>query len=258
MAEMLSSCDAFVTTSATTRDLIQRFFPITRRKPFPIIEHGRDFPVFQQVGHTPGPGERVRVLVPGNISTTKGARILKGIQALDREGRFEFHVLGQPSRELKSVPNVVTHGPYDRQSFGELTSVIDPHFGVVLSIWPETFCHTLTEMWASGLPVAAYDLGAVGERIRRHGGGWLIEPVTPEAAFQAFVAIAANPALLATKLAEVSRWQQGAGKLEDCAWMAQAYADLYQSVSQAGRIALPDKAIDPRHPARASGYGVPA
>jgi hypothetical protein len=40
MADMLASCDAFVTTSATTRDRMQRFFPVTRQRPFPVIEHG--------------------------------------------------------------------------------------------------------------------------------------------------------------------------------------------------------------------------
>jgi glycosyltransferase involved in cell wall biosynthesis len=135
------------------------------------------------------------------------------------------------------------HGTYDRPRFSELTRAIGPHFGVVLSIWPETFCHTLTEMWASGLPVAAYDLGAVAERISRHGGGWLIQPVTPEAAFQALLTIASDQTGFEARLAQVHAWQHGAGLLEDCRWMAQAYAELYRAVSQERTVAMAQPAF---------------
>ncbi len=239
MAPMLAACDAFVTTSPSTRDLIQRFFPVTRQKPFPIIGHGRDFEKFERVGRFPKAGEKVRVLVPGNISATKGARILEKLQALNGDGRFEFHLIGQYAAALKGTPNLVFHGPYDRRNFGERVTRIAPHFGVVLSIWPETFCHTLTEMWASGLPVAGFDLGAVGERIRRHGGGWLISPVTAEAAFSALQAIVSDRAAFEQRLAEVAAWQEGPGAAENCAWMADAYDELYRSLLSGPVIASP-------------------
>ena len=37
---------------------------------------------------------------------------------------------------------------------------------------PESFSYTLSEVWASGLPVIVPDAGALGERVARHGGGW--------------------------------------------------------------------------------------
>jgi O-antigen biosynthesis protein len=231
MATMLESCDAFVTTSEGARARIRRFFPATGSKPFPVIEHGRDFAAFSRVGCAPAKGERVRVLAPGNLSATKGARMLRALQELDTEERFEFHVLGKPSRELKRKPNIVLHGPYERDRFGELAHGIAPHFGIVLSIWPETFCHTLTEMWASGLPVAAFDLGAVGERIARHGGGWPIQPVTAAAAYRQLLAIVSDPAAFRARLEEVHAWQQGAGAAETCAWMASRYDRLYRSLT---------------------------
>lgn len=228
MAAMLASCDAFVTTSASARDLIRRFFPVTHRKPFLIIEHGRDFPQLSRIGHFPEPGEKVRVLVPGNISPAKGADILQGLQRLNVDGRYEFHLLGEHVRELRRTPNLVFHGPYRRERFGDLVREIDPHFGVVLSIWAETFCHTLTEMWACGLPVAAFDLGAVGERIRRHGAGWLIEAVTPEATFRTLEAIVTDRVAFEDRLAELAAWQDGPAMHNSCAWMADAYDDVYR------------------------------
>jgi len=42
------------------------------------------------------------------------------------------------------------------------------------SVWPETWCFTLSEAWCAGLPVVAFDLGAQAERIRHTGGGVLL------------------------------------------------------------------------------------
>jgi glycosyltransferase involved in cell wall biosynthesis len=228
MTMMLSACDAFVTTSDHARDLIRQFFPVTRQKPFEVVEHGRDFSAFSALGAFPDPGGRVRVLVPGNISASKGARILERMQALNADGRFEFHLMGDYVRELQGIPNLVLHGPYQRASFGDIARAILPHFGAVLSIWPETFCHTPTEMWASGLPVAAYDLGAVGDRIRRYGGGWLVEDIGADAMFAALRTIASDRAAFEARLAEVDLWQQGPGKEQSCAWMADAYDTIYR------------------------------
>ena len=239
MSGMLADCDAFVTTSADTRERILRFFPQTASKPFPVIEHGRDFPFFGQIGHFPAPGERVRVLVPGNISGSKGAGIIAAMQGLDRSGRFDFHVLGTPARQLRSLPNVVCHGPYARGRFGEIVAGINPHFGVVLSIWAETFCHTLTEMWACGVPVAAFDLGAVGDRIRRHGGGWLISEVAPEAALAAFQAIASDAPGFSRRLQELADWQEWPGSHDTCAWMADCYDALYRTLLEGGDAVEP-------------------
>ena len=54
-----------------------------------------------------------------------------------------------------------------------------PHLVGLLSIWPETFSHTLTEAWAAGIPVLASGLGALGERVRAHGGGWVLDNLDP-------------------------------------------------------------------------------
>lgn len=240
MRPMLSACDAFVTTSEYTRALIQRYFPATTQRPFEVVEHGRDFSAFTALGAYPDPGARVRILVPGNISPSKGARILDRMQSLNADGRFEFHLMGDYVRELRGIPNLVLHGPYDRASFGEIARSVLPHFGAVLSIWPETFCHTLTEMWASGLPVVAYDLGAVGDRIRRYSGGWLVKDITAEAMFGALTAITADRAGFDARLVEVELWQQGPGKAQSCAWMADAYDDLYRRLLGGERSGVSD------------------
>ena len=42
------------------------------------------------------------------------------------------------------------------------------------SIWPETWCYTLGIAWQAGLRAAVFDLGALAERVRAGGAGWVL------------------------------------------------------------------------------------
>ena len=227
MAGALEHCDAFVTTTASTRELVGRFFPVAAKRPFMVIEHGRDFGVFGSLGQFPHADETVRVLAPGNLSVAKGAGIIAAMQDLASDRPFEFHVLGR-SRELKGKRNVVLHGEYDRGDFQRLAAKIAPHFGVVLSIWAETWCHTLTELWAAGLPVAAYDIGAVRHRLRMHGGGWLLTDSSPRGTLAGLLGIVADEDGFSKRLAEVRAWQCGEGRDNTSTRMARSYLELYR------------------------------
>lgn len=49
------------------------------------------------------------------------------------------------------------------------------------SIWAETYSYTLTEEIASGIPVLSFDIGAVSQRIKKSGCGYIISlDSTPE------------------------------------------------------------------------------
>ncbi|HEY8005867.1 MAG TPA: hypothetical protein VIE66_03455 [Methylocella sp.] len=111
----------------------------------------------------PSVGAKIRILVAGNIDKPKGAGRILSLRDRDVFGRLEFHILGNSIEDLKG-PRIICHGPYKREAFAARAASIHAHFGAVLSIWPETYSHTLTEHWSIGLPVLAFDFGAVAER----------------------------------------------------------------------------------------------
>ena len=47
---------------------------------------------------------------------------------------------------------------------------------LLLSIWPETFGLTLSECRSAGVPVIAFDHGAIADRVAAEGGGLLVPP----------------------------------------------------------------------------------
>jgi glycosyltransferase involved in cell wall biosynthesis len=137
-----------------------------------IIEPG----VSGSVAASPAPMGGKAVAYAGSVKRHKGGRLLPSLAQLLAHHATPLHIFGGGDEDLLRLlcrsPNVILHGYYR----APLPSLLARHgVGMVVlpSIVPESFGLTLSEAWQAGVPVAAFDHGAVAERIRRHGGGWL-------------------------------------------------------------------------------------
>lgn len=113
----------------------------------------------------------------GGLSVNKGAALAYDVITHADPGQFEWYILGdigyEPLRELKQE-NLVKYGTYKSDDLPDIIKELDLDLACIWSIWPETFCYTLSELIQCGVPVLGCDIGAVGERIKRDGFGWLI------------------------------------------------------------------------------------
>ncbi|MBF7052329.1 glycosyltransferase [Halomonas sp. KAO] len=232
-ADVLPLADALITTSLRAREIITGIYPQLDDARFRVIPHGRDFGRMHELAEPPVPEEPLRVVLPGFISLAKGGALLQGLATRARALNLELHVVGSVDRVFAMPAGVIVHGRYQRERLPELLATIRPHVGAVLSIWPETHCHTLTELWACGIPVVGIDLGAVGERLAESGAGWRVAERTLLAVCQTLEQ-AADPEEWHAAHAAVKRWQVGVGQQETCAWMAERYLAVYREVCQAG------------------------
>ena len=226
MREMLSYCDAFVTTSNSARSQILSSFPELEHRSLTVIPHGRDLTFERLVSDQEEISTPVKIVIPGNLIVAKGLHLVEGLQAIDSERRFEFHVVGRT--KLESKEGAVVHGAYERADLARILRQIEPTHGMVLSIWPETHCHTLTELWACGLPVIALDFGAIGERIREHGGGWLLPHGGVEGLYERLKTVCEDARGYGERVRAVWRWQEGPGRHQDTAAMAAEYTAVYR------------------------------
>ena len=149
------------------------------RDKFHVIPHGRNFSTIEQLAAPYVQGEKLRILVPGNISEPKGSKLIEQLLKDDTEGKIEFHVLGRASFDFRHK-NLILHGEYKREDFSKRVAEIAPHVGAVFSIWNETWCHTLTELWSVGIAALVTNFPTVASRVDSSGAGWVVPETTPE------------------------------------------------------------------------------
>jgi glycosyltransferase involved in cell wall biosynthesis len=81
-----------------------------------------------------------------------------------RHPQAELHFFGgSPADDGLAAPGVTFHGPYQPDDLPRLTAMID--VAVIPSLFAETYCLVLSEVWQAGLPVAVADIGALAERV---------------------------------------------------------------------------------------------
>lgn len=188
---MLGAFDAFVTTSGSARDILIDNLPDLAPRSVTVIPHGRDLRQVEDVAAPPDPPV-VRIAVIGSLSAPKGGDFLRELLRHDRDAVLDFHVVG-PHDPAYDDLRVTFHGRYQRDELTAVLAAIRPNFGAVLSVWPETWSHTLTEAWSHGLPVLTSQHGALGERVRDRGGGWVLDVNDPASAYRRILEIAADP-----------------------------------------------------------------
>jgi glycosyltransferase involved in cell wall biosynthesis len=226
---LLLKCDAFITTSESAKKVLIDNYPFLKGRFFPVIPHGRDFTNFNRNARSINSVRTIKLLFPGNITNAKGGAIMAQLAAISSFLNIEVHVLGNVSRNI-DVSNCFLHGPYDREDFVEKVSSIAPHIACIFSIWPETHCHTLTESWASGLPVIGFNIGAVGDRISKTKAGWLVNEFNSDSIVNIINKIRNENNFYTHAVDAVTAWQITDAPKESCASMAIAYMDIYDKL----------------------------
>jgi GT2 family glycosyltransferase len=117
------------------------------------------------------------VCVIGAIGLEKGYEVLWSCarDAASRALDLEFVLVGESCDDdrLTATGRVRITGKYEQHEAVALIRRQQAALAWIPSIWPETWCYTLTEAWQAGLDVLAFDIGAPAERIRRTGRGWV-------------------------------------------------------------------------------------
>lgn len=111
--------------------------------------------------------------VLGDIGQQKGAAVvqrLAQLRAQDGKGpRLVFIGKIDPAFDLSAA--CIVHGSYDIADLPNLVCRYGITHWLIPSIWPETYCFTVHEALATGLPVMAFGIGAQGEAVRTAKNG---------------------------------------------------------------------------------------
>lgn len=115
------------------------------------------------------PDAPLRIAIVGNFTKNKGGDQLVHAFNQLRTDNVEFTVIGRLSEpyndifNVLKIPNLRVHGAYRPGSLPQILAgfSMSMHF----SIWPETYCISLSEAWSAGLVPIVSDTGALGERV---------------------------------------------------------------------------------------------
>lgn len=173
-ADLLARADALVFPSVEMREVWRSRLPALDASRQHVIEPGA--PPAAVDPRPPGGVVRHAAFV-GAATEAKGARLVPAVARAVADvlrvsafGGGHLDVL----RALRAEPGVEVRGYYRAGTLPRLLREQAVDVALLLSLVPESYGLTLDECWRAGVPVIAFDHGAVAGRIRRHGGGVLV------------------------------------------------------------------------------------
>lgn len=188
-ARELEAARSVIVPSDDAAQRMRRHFPALRPVVMPLEDDRPDltlarysqlFPSSSRaplagLPRTPG---RFRVCVVGAIGKEKGYDVLLAAAREAREqGRpIEYVIVGHTPDDasLMETGHVHVTGFYREEEAIALIRAQQPDYGLIPSVWPETWCFALGVTWQAGVNAAAFDLGAVADRIRTTGRGHIL------------------------------------------------------------------------------------
>jgi GT2 family glycosyltransferase len=167
-----------IAPSRSAADVLRRLDPLWDGIGIEVVPHGLPpLPSARSIAARERPDGRLRIVVPGRISEGKGqALLLEALPQLTRHAQVYLLGAGKNGEEFFGRTGVNVVLEYRREDLPALLQAIGPHAAALLSVVPETFSYTLSEMRQLGIPVIATRVGSLSERIRHGHDGWLIEP----------------------------------------------------------------------------------
>jgi glycosyltransferase involved in cell wall biosynthesis len=120
---------------------------------------------------------RHAAIVLGAVGPHKGSRCLEDTAARLAGTDIGIVVIGY--MDAANLPawhrdRLFVHGSYQDAEVASLIRAYGGEVGLFTNQVPESFSYALSDLWAAGLPGIVPPTGALGERVRAHGGGWIL------------------------------------------------------------------------------------
>ncbi|GEC59738.1 hypothetical protein GOX01_00690 [Gluconobacter oxydans] len=179
VVKMLHSVDAILFGTVHSRNLTHEIYPVLDSKRSLVMgipSPDNTVPVvmkpYEPLGDRP-----LGVAIVGNFLRTKGADTILNLIDIAHPDHFVFHIFGYVHPEYEAVltsvprPNVKIYGRYE---MGDIDALKVADVALNLSIWPETYCISLSEAWQNGLIPIVTDVGALGDRVEDGVNGFKV------------------------------------------------------------------------------------
>lgn len=244
IANVLHSVDALLFGSEHSYQLISEVYPVIKEKKCAILgipSPESTLPVTRKK-YAPLNGRSLGVAIVGNFLRTKGADTIMSLMELAHPDHFHFHIFGAIHPEYKQVleniniPNITVHGQY---SMGNIEKLKIADVALNLSIWPETYCISLSEAWQTGLIPIVSDIGALHDRVENGVNGFTVPLNSPAKVLERLELLRSSEPLRKMIMSNISPdlWPDGAR-------YAESLLDIYKEVAPIQRLGFSEMQID--------------
>lgn len=221
----LNWVDQLIVPSDSTKKEVLKVYPDLKIK---VIEHGFDVPKQEVVEKEKK--EEFPIAFIGGINEHKGLKYLKELIEKVKGTDIVIHLFGTTSDASYNIskPNYIYHGVYHREEIIKLLQENQIKIACMLQIWPETYSYILTESFGAKVPVIALDFGAVSDRVRKIGAGYIL-PVnaTSEDVYQKILEVKANVKDYEEKVKNIENYLK---ELKSIRQMCDEYDQIYHQL----------------------------
>jgi glycosyltransferase involved in cell wall biosynthesis len=180
-AELVGAARIIVPSQDVAVRMVRHFAGI-----IPQVEHWENDAALPPASLYPLIDGEIRICLVGAIGIEKGYDVVLACarDAAERKLPLAFRLVGhsRDDHRLLATGKVHITGRYDEHEVVELVRAQSAQLAWLSSLWPETWCYTLTHAWNAGLYTVAFDIGTPAARIRQTGRGWLVPLGMPPSA----------------------------------------------------------------------------
>jgi len=175
-SRFLGAARMVICPSGDVLERMQRYYP---NAPLTLRWHAESFDQHDTCTMpVVAPQQDLVIAAIGAISDIKGSHVLVALakDATKRKLPIRFVIIGHSSHhEINAgLDRITVTGAYKEEEIGTLLHTHQPHLAFIPSVWPETYCYTLSIAWRYGILPLAFDIGAPAERIHACGRGFVI------------------------------------------------------------------------------------
>ncbi|MBQ6897331.1 MAG: glycosyltransferase [Oscillospiraceae bacterium] len=169
--QALANADVIFTPSENAKRVVGIYYPSIIEK-ITVVPHGiRQFELSEY-----SESDGLNVAFIGGISEVKGSyTCYQLIKNSPNDINWHlFGIAGNSELAMLEKKNYIKTGPYQREELPGLISKYKIDVVCILPLCSETFCYTLSEALMCKVPVIGTDVGALGERLKEYGCGWVV------------------------------------------------------------------------------------
>lgn len=139
-----------------------------------LIEHGIDLE--DSNNYVKKKNKKLNVAFVGVMNYIKGSEVCKKIITNTNNSNIKFHFFGVSADKffITNKKNYIYHGEYSRKDIIKKLRKNNIDIVCLLTVCPETFCYTMSEVLVCKIPIIGFDIGAIGDRIKKYDCGWVI------------------------------------------------------------------------------------